>query len=143
MQSEETLTPIQLALTESLSAASLVALTDESLLILNQKRRTLEEKAISKYFHRLSRANANIIAQLHSRIYEHDSIDENTVEQLHRLRTVNENVRSCVAELLKILKYDFNYLEQYYEYDYCARLLNNEEMVASLERIQAALEQKS
>jgi hypothetical protein len=132
--------PAQFALSQSMAAAGVVALIDESLLILSQKRRTLEEKAIVTYFCSLACAYAGIIGCLHMSVSRDELVGQVVVDLLPRLQTVNENVRSCVEELLKVLKYDFNYLEQYFEYDYCARLLGNQELLAALAEIQSGLQ---
>lgn len=132
-------TPEHLALASSLSCASTVSRIDESLLILSQKRRTVEEKIIFRYFHRLAAAYAGILNFLHTSALHEESLDSELVHLLNRLQIVSANVCECVDELLKILKYDFNYLEQYFEYDYSARLLANEQLPAELEEIRMKL----
>jgi hypothetical protein len=141
MHSEEILqTPAQLALLESRASAKAVALIDEPILILSQKRKTVEEKVIVRYFHRLACVYGGIISLLHTYMSGDESGSQTQVDLLHRLRTVNENVASWVEELLKVLKYDLNYLEQYFEHDYCARLLSNQELLGALEQIRSELQ---
>lgn len=139
LQDGKEVTPAQLVLTNSLESANIIVLIDESLLLLSQKRVTLEEKAIAAYFHKLVQSYAGIITELHVSMSSTQKTENTTIEVLARLRTVNENVRSCVQELLKILNYDLNYLEQYFEYDYCAKLINNQDHFLCLEAIKAEL----
>ena len=130
--------PEQLILQQSENCSKNIMLICQSLLLLSQKRSTLEEKAIAAYFHEIVRESARLIDLLHSEISNSKSIGETTVELLDRLRTVNENLRSLIEELLKILNYDFNFLEQYFEYDYCNHLLERKEL-DELQQIKAGL----
>lgn len=130
--------PDQLILQQSENCSKNIMLICQSLLLLSQKRRTLEEKAIASYFHELVRENAKIIELLHSHLSSNSSSAQKTLELLHRLQTVNENLRTRIEELLKILNYDFNFLEQYFEYDYCARLLERKEL-EELQQIKTGL----
>ena len=125
-------------LTESMNCSKNVTLICQSLLLLSQKRRTLEEKAIIAYFNELAIVNAKIIELLHSCISNSRSLGQSTDEILGKLQTVNENVCSRIEELLKILNYNFNFLEQYFEYDYCAKLLEKKEL-QELEKIKLNL----
>ncbi|MBX9690585.1 MAG: hypothetical protein K2X27_27970 [Candidatus Obscuribacterales bacterium] len=139
MQLDEKLeTPQESALKESRALSAIIASIDESILLLCQKRRTLEEKAIIAYFHSLAVSAANIISCLHKKLSNSNETLEEWTSLLERLRTVNENIASCLEELLKILKYNFNFLEQYFEYDYLSRLLNNDsELLRELEELEA------
>jgi hypothetical protein len=141
MQSDQTSQdPERLAVELSISSANAVALISESLIILSQKRRTLEEKVIFGYFHRLCVALAGLIGLLHGRLAEPESLSPVSVDILHRLKPVTENIAACVQDLLKALKYDFNYVEQYFEHDYCDRLLTGSDLLAALEKLREELE---
>lgn len=140
MQSDElALKLIQVVLQQSDESAKLISLIDECLLLLSEKRRTLEEKAIAEYFHQLASCYAGVLVLLHSCMSTQDSLEQPVLDLVNILRTVNEKVRNCVEELLKILKYNLNFLEQYFEYDYCARLRNNPELLDALEALRAEL----
>lgn len=128
----------QLLLQQSQNCSQNIMLICQSLLLLSQKRRTLEEKAIAAYFHELASENATIIKLLHAGISNTGSSAETTAEVLCRLQTVNEILRTSIEELLKILNYNFNFLEQYFEYDYCTRMLEKKDL-AELQQIKAAL----
>jgi hypothetical protein len=89
------------------------------LALLAQKRVTLEEKMISQELHSLVTSYAEIIAIVHT-----DLADRAAPEWaiLERLRTMNFHVKEEVGVFLKALRYNFNYVEQYFEFDFCARL---------------------
>lgn len=133
MDKEKFLSEEALLLTKE--SAEIISMIEESLILLSGKRRTLEEKAIIARFHFWAQTYACIIQNLHSRMSAHELLGDEIVASMHKLRTVNEKVRKSLQELLKILKYDFNFLEQYFEYDYCARLLADTESVDELERL--------
>lgn len=140
MQSEE-INPTEKALSTSREASLLIALIDETLILLSQKRRTLEEKAIAGYFHRLSSRYALLISSLHEFLASGDSVPCSAAEVFSKLQEVNENVRLRVEELLKTVKYNLNFLEQYFEYDYCAKLLYEDNFLADLESFHCRLEE--
>lgn len=99
-------------------------LLDECLLLLSSKRRTLEEKIIIKYFQELACSIAGIIKGLHMCMLR-TPIIEPSQHDLERLQTVNEKLSRILSDLLKILNYDFNFLEQYFEHDFSSSLLSN------------------
>ncbi len=136
MQAEESKLGIaHLALLQVQFATSNLGLIDESVILLSQKRSTLEERAIAKYFHKLCCAYSCIIKSIHLHMSNEREFEEPSKPLIERLRTVNENVASCVNDLLKIQKYNANFLEQYFEYDYCSKLLDNQELLGDLEAL--------
>ncbi len=146
MQSQDSASssPISLSLALMMEASKNLSLLNESLYLLSQKRRTLEEKTIASHFHRLSIIYAQMIEIVHKHFYSVEKFETESnhdfANLLTELRTVNEKLGSFVSELLKILKYDFNFLEQYFEYDYCGRLLNEVATIDFLESSLAKLE---
>lgn len=142
MQSETTpATPLQTILQSSLECSRIVEMIDEVLLLLSQKRRTLEEKAIAEYFHRIVVALSTILFMLHGWLIETDASEQNfPAEVFKRLQNVNENLRNRIEDLLKIVKYNLNHLEQYFEYDYCAKLIAEPGLIEELEAVLADLE---
>lgn len=127
MQTEpSTQTLLQSMLQSSLECARIVELIDEVLLLLSQKRRTLEEKAIAEYFHKVVLIQCQLIVVLHKNPAEPKTVlDEKSIAILGNLQIVNEKLRICIEDLLKITRYNLNHLEQYYEYDYCAKLISS------------------
>ncbi len=122
----------------SLQCSELVTAITRSTFILKQKRTTLEEKAISRYLHQCSKLLGLILAKLH------ESLAERTEENLPQpsldlLRETTVDLRNRVDELLKILHYNLNFLEQYFEYDYLNKLANESEALEKLQRVFDAL----
>ena len=102
------------------TAKNLVAI-DEALAILASKRTTLEEKIIRKELHTLVSNYCAILSHVHVAL---SAERQPPVEALERLRSLNFRVHAAIDSLLKALKYDLNYVEQYFEFDFCARLCN-------------------
>lgn len=136
------LTPLQTLLQSSLESSRIIELIDEVLLLLSRKRTTLEEKTIAEYFHKLVKSLCTVLSLIHGCLLEtgrgQPSIGES---QLQRLQNVNEKVRTRIEELLKIVNYNMNHLEQYFEYDFCAKLIEEpgfleeyEEVIGDLEK---------
>jgi hypothetical protein len=79
----------------------------------------LEEKMIKSIFHKLANALSKAIEVVNSACVETKFPQHETVVEASNLF---EEIRLSVSELLKICRYDLNFLEQYFEYDYCAKL---------------------
>ncbi len=112
-------------------------LITETLLILNGKRETLEEKMIKSIFHKLANAMSKAIEVVNSTCLEKKFPQPEAVVESSNLF---EEIRLSVSELLKICRYDLNFLEQYFEYDYCAKLHSKQRFV---ERVEEAIEELS
>ena len=109
---------------ESLNVAA------EVLFILNGKRETLEEKMIKEILHKLCTALSQLLKTLHEFCLSDKLPHEKKIEEA---RALVEEIRLSVSELRKIARYDLNFLEQYFEYDYCAKLQNEHKFVERLE----------
>ena len=100
---------------------------------LSEKRVTLEEKMIRMHLHQLSALLAQVTQEAHQMLASH--YDANPSTTLDELRVLNVEVQDVVADLLKIIRYNLNFLEQYYEYDYYSRLQNDHKFVDRTEKI--------
>jgi hypothetical protein len=89
------------------------------LALLASKRVTLEEKMISQELHALVSNYGEILALVHAQLATGAKPDWPTLE---RLRTMNFHVKEEIGVFLKALRYNFNYVEQYFEFNFCARL---------------------
>lgn len=118
----------------SLSCGELITAISRSVFVLKQKRTTLEEKAIMRYLHQCTNLIGLIIAKLH---FAFANNKENTLNQINveLLRSTTVDLRTRVDELLKILHYNFNFLEQYFEYDYVNKLTNESLAVENLQAV--------
>lgn len=100
--------------------ATLVDKTGESLQLLASKRTTLEEKSISKYLHELTAEYGLIVWRIHSRLArDRDFPPEATLVEL---TNITRRVESAIDDLLRAGRFNLNYLEQYFEYDFNNRL---------------------
>lgn len=89
------------------------------LAVLAAKRTTLEEKMIRQELHEVVASYGEMLATLHRRLSKGDQPE---AADLERLRTLNFLVRWEVSRFLKALRYNLNYVEQYFEFDFCAHL---------------------
>lgn len=100
---------------------------------LSEKRVTLEEKMIRMYLHQLSALFGRVTEEAHQMLASH--YDANTESTIDELRSLSSEVQNVVADLLKIIRYNLNFLEQYYEYDYYSRLHNDHKFVERTQKI--------
>ena len=100
---------------------------------LSEKRVTLEEKMIRRHLHQLSALFGKVTEEAHQMLASH--YDANTETTLDELHTLSIEVQNVVADLLKIIRYNLNFLEQYYEYDYYSRLENDHKFVDRTQKI--------
>jgi hypothetical protein len=100
---------------------------------LSEKRVTLEEKMIRRHLHQLSALFGRVAEEAHQMLASH--YDANAETTLDELRTLSVEVQNVVADLLKIIRYNLNFLEQYYEYDYYSRLQNDHKFVDRTQKI--------
>jgi hypothetical protein len=91
----------------------------DCLALLTSKRVTLEEKMIRKELHDLTSVLAPIISTIHGNLAK-QAVPQ--TEILEQLRTLNFSMRTEITRFLKALRYNFNYVEQYFEFDFCAKL---------------------
>ncbi|MBS1953679.1 MAG: hypothetical protein JST89_05830 [Cyanobacteria bacterium SZAS-4] len=100
---------------------------------LSEKRVTLEEKMIRMHLHQLSALFGRVAEEAHQMLASH--YDAKAETALDELRVLNSEVQNVVADLLKIIRYNLNFLEQYYEYDYYSRLQNEHKFVDRTQKI--------
>lgn len=92
---------------------------------LAAKRTTLEEKMIRNSLHQLGSTIGMSVTSAHRRWLEENSSKTQpiSVELLIELDKLNAQIAEVLGEFLKMANYNPNYLEQYYEYDFAAKLL--------------------
>lgn len=110
---------------EARFTAQVMGELDEALILFSSKRTTLEEKMISSYFHKMVAGYAAILNKLHLQLCDRKEPLFNE-RGLESLRTLNLRVREAVGYLIKALRFNFNFVEQYYEYDFYTRLSQKE-----------------
>jgi hypothetical protein len=112
---------------------------------LTEKRVTLEEKMIRTYFHQFAANLVSCAASMHQSLANaygdgttrHEQKTQAIVtlagellSHSNALEEILEASEVIVDDLLKILRYDLNFLEQYYEYGLYTKLTNDCDFVA-------------
>lgn len=126
---------MQQCLTLSKQIAEIAISIDEVLLLLKSKRTTVEEKMIAKYFHELMERYARTLASLHGALGAADDKVLPAEDVRFDLHALNLETKSTVDELLKIARYNFNFLEQYFEHDYFESLVEKHKFIELLDAL--------
>lgn len=127
-------------------ALQLALKIDEVVGRLSEKRVTLEEKMIRSYFHQVA-ANLLAACALLNRALaaattpggDHNQVSAADIIPGEKIATIEEIKQACgqvdlflcrlepnIDQLLKALRYDLNYVEQYFEFNYYAKLTNED-----------------
>jgi hypothetical protein len=116
-----------------------VEIMSECLARLADKRETLEEKMIKSYLHRLSISCCVCIEKIHQRFLDSsESLQEAPGEPLTAL---TEQLVVSLADFVKIVRYNLNFLEQYYEYDFHMKLISEWRFQERIDEILSQLSQ--
>jgi hypothetical protein len=126
---------------------------------LTEKRVTLEEKMIRAYFHEFAANLVSCAAAAHTRLanaYKTSTPRQKTsieISQLNQdlslhtdaqaLKELTEASEVVIDDLLRILRYDLNFLEQYYEYDYYTKLTNERDFKAQAKELMYLMQEKA
>lgn len=106
------------------------------LAFLSAKRETLEEKAIAAEFARIG-AHA---ARIASTLFQAGAGIAAEGQAMGELRQASEEIEARVGEFLQVARYDANFLEQYFEYDFNTALIERHRFSDRLAAIEAALQ---
>ncbi len=91
---------------------------------LAAKRITLEEKMIRNCLHELGSTIGMSVTSAHLKYLNEDAKTQPiSVEVLNDLDKLNEEIGAVLSEFMKMANFNPNFLEQYYEYDFAAKLL--------------------
>jgi hypothetical protein len=104
---------------------------------LSEKRVTLEEKMINAQLQSISALCLKIARDAPLRLAVECAQGE--VAGLGALRILGDEMKEQLQELLKIINYNLNFLEQYFEYDFNARLQYEHRFVERLTEIAKAI----
>jgi len=129
--------PIEAAMAEAASLARVVQIAADCVAVLADKRVTLEEKMLRAYMHNLAIVSAQCAAKLHELTRDGAKSD---LEVFSELSAVTEETIVALTELLKVSRYDLNFLEQYYEHGFYNKLLNEYRFLERLESIRSKLD---
>ena len=94
---------------------------------LAEKRATLEEKMIKRYFHELAGEISDASSVLHRLLSEEKSTwtSENQDAAIQLTTAIQERLQ----EFHKAIDYDWNYLEQYFEHGFYLELTENSHLL--------------
>lgn len=118
----------------------IVNIAIDCILLLSSKRTTLEDKAIAKYLHLAIIECTNILKSIHFCLANNLHVDK---ELLEELSNANSKIKETLDEFLKMLKYDFNFFEQYFEFDFLIHLNNENNFLEKLQNISSLLTKSS
>jgi len=129
------LPPTEQCLCLSRQAAHIIGTIDDTLLLLAEKRTTLEEKMIAKYFHELAEHYGRLATKIHHHCRQgaDDTLPDSALRD--DTNSLNCRVKDTVDELLKIARYNFNFLEQYFEHDYFESLVEEHRFIEALDAL--------
>lgn len=127
-------------LVETERVADILKAISSSLVILEGKRCTLEEKSIKSAFNALAAAYAETLRILHENIAQSLIPRE---ELLQDLRDTNGLIAEEIGQFLKIARYDVNFLEQYFEYDFNTKMTSEYRFVDVVKRLNEELSRPS
>jgi len=125
---------------------------------LTEKRVTLEEKMIRIYFHKLAANLVRCGASFHELLAE--AYGDNTTRNEQKTKMIVERAagllsraaaleellaasESIIDDLIKILRYDLNFLEQYYEYGFYNKLTNESDLFGRSEQLLESIDKNS
>lgn len=135
----------------------------------SEKRVTLEEKMIRSYFHEMAAVlfiiNATVhrqMSQIYTRVGNQNQRKEpadlpqgaartkETEESLNELAAALEELRGLqekisvqLADLLKVLAYNLNFMEQYFEYGFYTRINNDDNCLEALKLLEKKLAERN
>ena len=117
-----------------------IDLIGDAIANIADKRVTLEEKMIRTALHELAADISTSVASIHKVLLPTGSKSHTPVSvtvalptapdselprpALDELFALTSEMHTCFKELVKIITYDLNFLEQYYEHDFYGRLIN-------------------
>lgn len=93
----------------------------EVIAALAEKRVTLEEKMMRAYLHEVVVESGRCMGILHTLTMDGVTLDEHVLTTVQNLGT---ELSTALNELQKAIQHNLNYLEQYFEFDFNARLHN-------------------
>ncbi|PZM81272.1 MAG: hypothetical protein DKT66_18815 [Candidatus Melainabacteria bacterium] len=97
---------------------------------LSEKRATLEEKMIKRYFHDLAREISDASSLIHQRLSDGKlSWSSENHEAAMQLTTA---IQDRLQEFHKAIDYDWNYLEQYFEHGFYLELTENSHLLEKI-----------
>jgi hypothetical protein len=134
---------------------AVVDLIGDAISNIANKRITLEEKMIRNALHDLAAETSTSVAAIHKVLKPTGSKSHEPVTvtvslptspdsglpraALDELFALTSEMHACFKELVKIINYDLNFLEQYYEHGFYGRLINENRFQTRLQEVMKQL----
>lgn len=134
----EEIDDIQSAMRQANELASIVTKVGESVLLLCEKRVTLEEKMLRTYLHELAICCAGLAAKLHAFTASGAKSESVPFSEIARLTS---ETNGALDELLKVIRYNLNFLEQYFEHDFYDKLVNEYKFLERFSAVKRTVEE--
>ena len=119
--------------------AEVISKVGEAVILLSDKRVTLEEKMIRRYLHELSAIAAQAIRAIHLLTRDGASCED---EIFGGLDQITGQILDSLNELLKVAHYDLNFLEQYFEKQFYDNLINQSRFIERFREIERKLSER-
>lgn len=126
----------QNGMTQANRLAEVISKVGDAVILLTDKRVTLEEKMIRRYLHELSVIAAESIRSIHQLTRDGATCES---EILGELETITAQAHVLLDELLKVARYDLNFLEQYFEKEFYDNLINESRLIERFREIERKL----
>jgi len=94
---------------------------------LEEKRSTLEEKMMKRYFHEVACEIADASSIIHRILSNTKELKMS--EDLHECMHLTDELLGRLSEFHKAIDYDWNYLEQYFEHGFYLELTENSHLL--------------
>jgi hypothetical protein len=124
---EETKNEISPALRAASALSECLSSLTTAVAKLSEKRATLEEKMIKRYFHELAAEISAASSIVHTIL----SVEKElwTSENHDQTTQLTGDILSRLQEFHKAIDYDWNYLEQYFEHGFYLELTENSHLL--------------
>ena len=123
---------VEKAMTQANQLAVIVAKVGETVILLSDKRVTLEEKMLRAYLHDVAVICADMLRRLHAFTRDGAKSESQIFDELHSL---GAEITLQLDELLRIVRYDLNFLEQYFEHDFYGKLVHEHRFLERLKQV--------
>lgn len=121
----------------SAEVVGIIGTIDASVMAFSSKRTTLEEEAICRHLNELASIYSAIICCLHEQAAHGVLAPASEIDAV--LCELNADVQTVLHDLTKAIAHSFNYVEQYFEYDFYARLTDEHRFTEKADKIRQLL----
>lgn len=126
----------QTSMTQAKRLAEVILKVSDTVILLTDKRVTLEEKMIRRYLHEVCTIAAECIRSIHQLTRDGATCAD---EILGELCAITEQTHGLLDELLKVAHYDLNFLEQYFEKEFYDNLISESRLIERFREIERKL----